>query len=78
MISDQQSVFVSGWLIQDNSILAHEIFHALGRQKGATGSFAPKINMALMIGWNEILFMSLSKYLVSVPDGSPRLKNVRG
>lgn len=46
MISEQQSTFVLGQLIQDNSILAHEIFHALSHKKYTKGRFALKIDMS--------------------------------
>lgn len=58
MISQQQSAFVPGQLIQDNSILAYEIFHALSHKKGTKGSFALKIDMSKaydQMEWNLIL-----------------------
>lgn len=70
MISDQQSTFVSGQLIQDKSILAQEMFHALSHKKGEKGSFSLKIDMS-----NGISFFLLSDGLHSVPDGSLGFKN---
>lgn len=45
MISAQQSTFVLGRIIQDNSILTQEIFHALSHKKGTKGGFALKIDV---------------------------------
>lgn len=58
MISEHQSTFVPGRLIQDNSIMAHEIFHALNVKKGRKGNMALKIDMSKAydrMEWNLIL-----------------------
>lgn len=58
MISDSQYAFVLVRLIQDNYILAHEIFHALHLYKGKQGNLALKIDMSKAydrIEWNLIL-----------------------
>lgn len=58
MISEHQSAFVPSRLIQDNFILAHEIFHALNHKKGLTGSFDLKLDLSKvydLIEWNLIL-----------------------
>lgn len=49
MISDQQSTFVSGQLIQDNSILAQEMFHALSHKKGEKGTLQKKAPVAAVL-----------------------------
>lgn len=46
LISEKQFVFVPSCLIQDNSILAYEIFHALQHKKGKKFSFALKLDMS--------------------------------
>lgn len=48
LISANQSAFVGGRLIQDNLIVAQEVFHALkGRERGG------KVNMALKLDMNK-------------------------
>lgn len=57
MISANQSAFVPGWLIHDNSILAHVIFHALNQKRGKRGQLALKIDMSQAFDrmkWNLI------------------------
>lgn len=57
MISEQQSAYVLGRLIQDNSILTHEIFHALSLNRSQSGTLALKINMSKAydrMEWNLI------------------------
>lgn len=46
MISEHQSAFVPSRLIQDNSIMAHEIFHSLQTKKGKKDNMALKIDMS--------------------------------
>lgn len=48
LISPNQSAFVPGRLIQDNIIIAHEIFEYLKRNRGGKGGF-----MALKLNFNK-------------------------
>jgi hypothetical protein len=45
IISPNQSVFLQGRSIQDNSILAHEIFHSMKKKRGSGGLMALKLDM---------------------------------
>jgi hypothetical protein len=45
IISPNQSAFLQGHSIQDNSILAHEIFHSMKKKRGSRGLMALKIDM---------------------------------
>jgi hypothetical protein len=45
IISPNQSAFIKGRSIHDNSILAHEIFHSLKQKKGNGGLMAIKLDM---------------------------------
>lgn len=72
MISEQQSTFVPGHLIQDNFILTHEIFHALTLKRGKKGNLVLKIDMTKAydrIEWDLIL-LGLKMF-----DSSPRWIN---
>lgn len=64
MISMHQSAFVPGRLIQDNSIMAHEIFHSFQSKKSKKGSMALKIDMSKAydrMEWDLIL-LALKMY----------------
>jgi hypothetical protein len=45
IISPNQSAFLQGRSIHDNSILAHEIFHSMKRKQGREGLMALKLDM---------------------------------
>jgi hypothetical protein len=45
IISPNQSAFLKGRTIQDNSILAHEIFHSMKKKRGSGGLMALKLDM---------------------------------
>jgi hypothetical protein len=45
IISPNQSAFLQGHSIQDNSILAYEIFHSMKKKRGSGGLMALKIDM---------------------------------
>jgi hypothetical protein len=45
IISSNQSAFLKGRSIHDNSILAHEIFHSMKKKKGNGGLIAIKLDM---------------------------------
>ncbi|GLT65285.1 hypothetical protein SLA2020_377240 [Shorea laevis] len=45
IISPNQSAFLKGRTIHDNSILAHEIFHAMKNKRGRGGLMALKLDM---------------------------------
>ena len=45
LISPWQASFVLGRLIQDNSIIAHELFHSMKKKKGKGGYIALKVDM---------------------------------
>ena len=47
IIDESQSAFVSGMMIFDNIIVAHETIHAMqNRRKGKCGSLAAKLDMS--------------------------------
>jgi hypothetical protein len=45
IISSKQSAFLQGRSIQDNSILAHELFHTMKQKRGRGSHMALKLDM---------------------------------
>jgi Zn-dependent membrane protease YugP len=45
IVSSMQSAFLKGRSIQDNSIIAHELFHTMKYKRGMGGLMALKLDM---------------------------------
>lgn len=58
LISPNQSAFIGGRLIQDNLLVAHEVFHALKRKdRSGKDSVAVKLDMNKAYDWVEWGFL---------------------
>jgi hypothetical protein len=55
-ISPYQSAFVPSRNIQDNTVMAHELFHSINSKRGREGLMAIKLTWKkLLIEWNGTL-----------------------
>lgn len=57
IISPYQIAFVPGWLIQENTILAQEIFHALKKKRARKGLVVIKIDIEKAFDFMEWSFL---------------------
>jgi 5-methylcytosine-specific restriction endonuclease McrA len=70
IISPFQTAFVPGRHIQDNSILAHEMFHTLKSKRGRGGLMAVNIDMEKdLIKWNGIFSWLFFRSLAFMKNG---------
>lgn len=70
LISNNQAAFVPSRSIQENSVLAQELFHSMKHKSGRKGVMAVKLDMKHMTDWSVALFLRCCGALIFQTAGS--------